>query len=549
MGKYILLILLLASNCYSFGQNSVNERIDSILAEEVDSKLSPGLTVGVVKDGKLIYHDSHGLMNLEYNIPFNDSTVFGIASITKQFTSASIAILEKQGKLSINDDVRKFIPELAFSGDTIRIKHLLNHTSGIRNHNVLLDLSGFDYEHQGYTNKMIQQLMFRQKGINNQPGEKMLYSNTNYVLLALLVKRISGMEIHQFAKKELFDPLGMTNTFYRSDLRRVVRNRAYPYYIEGNVYKQPKSLTLCVGAGGMGSTISDLAIWSQVFLNPNHKFSYISEFVTKLEPLNNGELMQHARGMFTTPYKGYYTLNHSGRDLGMRSQFICIPDLNIGVIVFANSEQINAVNVSYKILDLWIQEFEQKEKPQKEYYHKKKELANFSGYYQELNSDLRMHIFVDNDTMNAQSSLGRDPIQLSANSNSSFSRIDNASVKYTFFSEENSEADLLINFGGAIFYFEKIELVKNANHNISEYSGIYFSEELDVTYEIIVSNSELILNYPNNEGIVLKEGQNDVFGSNRRTKYTFIRDDKNNVVSFHIAAEGTVKDILFNKVN
>lgn len=548
MRKLLLLIFTTFSIC-SFGQNSINERIDSILSEQVDTRLGPGLTVGVVKDGKLIYHNSKGLMNLEYTIPFNDSTTFGIASITKQFTSACIAVLEKQGKLSVNDDVRKFIPELAFSGDTIRIKHLLSHTSGIRNHNVLLDLSGFDYEHQGYTNKMIQQLMFRQKGRNNKPGDKILYSNTNYVLLALIIERVSGMKIHQFAKKELFDPLGMSNTFYRSDLRRVVKNIAYSYYKEENEYKQPKSLTLCVGAGGVGSTISDLAIWSQIFLDTNHKFSYISDFVIKLDTLNNGEEIQHARGMFVAPYKGYRTLNHGGRGLGMRSQFVCIPDLDIAVIVFANSEQINVEDLSYKILDLWTKEPPKNKKLQKKYHHKKKELNQFIGHYQELNSDLRMHIFIDNDTLNAQSSFGRNPVQLNSNSNISFSRIDNASVKYTFLSEENSEADLLVNFGGAIFYFERIELETNPNPNISEFLGIYFSEELNVTYELIVSNKELILNYPNNEGLVLKEGEKDVFGSNRRTKYTFIRDNNNNVISFYVASEGTVKDILFKKAN
>lgn len=549
MKKYIFIVLLMIPNFYSFGQNTIKAKIDSILAKQVDSKLSSGLTVGVVKDGKLIYHNSHGLMNLEYNIPFNDSTVFGIASITKQFTAACIAILNKQGELSLNDDVRKFIPELAFFGDTIRIKHLLNHTSGIRNYNVLLDLSGFDYEHQGYTNKMIEQLMFRQKGVNNRPGEKMLYSNTNYVLLALLVERISGMKIHQFAKKELFDPLKMSNTFYRSDLKAIIKNRAYSYYKERDIYKQPKSLTLCVGAGGMVSTIADLAIWSQVFLTSNQEFSFISDFVTKLVPLNDGVLMQYARGIFVTSYKGYQTLNHSGRDVGMRSQFICIPDLNIGVIVFTNSEEINAVGVSYKILDLWIQTLTQDEKPQKKYYHKKKELNKFVGSYQELNSDLRMEIFIDNDTLNAQSSFGRNPVQLSANSNNSFFRINNASVKYTFLSEKYLESDLLVDFGGAVFYLEKIKLVKNPNQSISQYLGKYFSEELDVTYEISMSNKKMILNYPNNEGLVLKEGEKDVFGSNRRTKYTFIRDNTNKVISFNVAAEGTVKDILFKKVN
>jgi CubicO group peptidase (beta-lactamase class C family) len=546
--RKLLFITFTAFSISSFSQKNIDKSIDSILSAQLESAVGPGITVGVVKDGQLIYQGSKGLMNLEYDLPFNDSTKFGLASVTKQFTSACIAILEKQEKLSINDDVRKIIPELAFSGDTIRIKHLLSHTSGIRNHNVLLDLSGFDYDHQGYTNKIIQELMFRQNGMNNKPGDKVLYSNTNYVLLALIIERVSGMPIHQFANTALFEPLGMQNTFFLSDLSNVVKNRAYSYYKNKNEYKQPKSLTLCVGAGGMASTISDLSLWSQLFLDTNHEFSFIAEFITTLTILNNGEETQHARGMFVTQYNGLTNYNHSGRAWGMRSQFICVPDLNLGVIVFTNSEHINAVNVSYNILDLYTQNATTDKNQQKKYRHKKKKLNQFTGQYQELNSDLRMNFFIENDTLNVKSSFGRNPVQLSSKSSHSFERIDNASVKYTFLSREDSEADLHIDFGGAIFYFEKIKLTAKQNPNISEYSGSYFSKELNVTYDLVVSNNELILNYPNNEGLVLKEGVQDIFGANRRTKYTFLRDSNNQVTSFHVASEGTVKDILFERV-
>ncbi|HFA50969.1 MAG TPA: class A beta-lactamase-related serine hydrolase [Bacteroidetes bacterium] len=273
--KLYLLILPVLISSIAHSQNYQTESLNQILNSYVSSASEPGLTVGVVKNDTLIYHNSKGCMNLEYDIPFNDSTVFGLASVTKQFTSACIGILENQGKLSVSDDVRKYIPELLFYSDTIRIKHLLNHTSGIRNHNALLDLKGFDYEHQGYTNKMIQELMFKQNGVNNLPGEKMLYSNTNYVLLALIVERVSKMKLHEFAEQELFKPMKMTSSFYRSNLEEVIKNRAYSYYKSNDSYQQPKSLTLCVGAGGMVSTIEDLAKWSSVFLNPKHKFSYL----------------------------------------------------------------------------------------------------------------------------------------------------------------------------------------------------------------------------------------------------------------------------------
>jgi len=547
--KVCLFIIAILMSSLGFTQTEFDGPISKILKSHVNSESEPGLTIGVVKNGELIYHGSRGIMNLEYKLPYNDSTVFGIASVTKQFTSACIGILENKGKLNITDDVRKYIPELATYKEIIQIKHLLNHTSGIRNHNVLLDLKGFDYKHRGYTNKMIQELMFKQKGTNNSPGAKMLYSNTNYVLLALIIERVSGMQIHEFAKQELFDPLEMTNTFYSSNLEEVIGNRAYSYYKTNGEYQQPKSLTLCVGAGGVGSTIQDLTKWSNVFLNPNHKFSYLKNFITNLDTLNNGELMKHARGMFVAPYKGYTSFNHSGRDLGMRSQFICIPKKNLAVIAYTNSENINAVNISYEILDLFIDETSVSNKRQAKYKHSASQKRGFEGIYQELNSDLRMDIFMENDTLKAMSSFGSNATALVSESANSFFRIDTPSIVYTFQPKETTDADLLVDFGGAIFYFERIELEPIPNQNIAEFIGSYHSAELNVTYSISIDSDKLILSYPNNDGILIKEGAKDSFGANRRTKYTFNRSNTGNLISFEVASEGTVKDILFEKVN
>ena len=543
----ILFIVSLSSYC--FGQVENNANIDALLLSAIQSDTEPGLTVGIVKDGDLIYHKSFGSMNLEYDIPFNDSTIIGLASVTKQFTSACIGILENKGMLSVNDDVRKYIPELAFYQDTIRIKHLLNHTSGIRNHNVLLDLTGFNYDLQGYTNETIEQLMFRQNGVNNKPGEKMLYSNTNYVLLALIVKRVSGMKIHEFAQKELFEPLGMSHSFYRNDLNAVIKNKAYTYYKTKDGFKQPNSASLCVGAGGVKSTIADLAKWSQIFLDSTHQYFYLSKFITHTDKLNNGLDMKHARGMFVSPYKGYTTYNHSGRDRGMRAQFICVPKLNLAVIAYANTNTINAVDISYQILDLFMDELPETNEVVKAYSHKKSELKKFVGTYQELNSDMKMKVFVENDTLKAQSSLGRQAVPLKSNSISTFQRFDNPSVKYNFLSDKNSNISMQVDFGGAIFYFETIKLDPNPNQNLDDFVGNYFSKELNITYSLSIKDTLLSLDYPNNQGITLMEGQTDVFGSNRRTKYSFNRNEKGKIVSFKVASEGTVNNILFEKLN
>ena len=542
--------LYLSAICYlissfSFAQPKFEKAIEQILDHYAPSKLEPGLTVGIVQNGKLIFQASRGLMNLEYKLPFNDSTIIPLASVSKQFTSACIGILAKQNKLSIDDDVSKYIPELSHFQESIQIRHLLNHTSGLRNHNVLLNLSGFDYKHRGYTNKMIQELSFKQKGLNNTPGEKMLYTNTNYVLLALVVERVSGLSIVEFAEQEIFKPLKMNQTFFSKDLEDVIENRAYSYYKQGGKFKQPQSLTHCIGAGGVGSTVQDLSKWSQVFLDPKHPFSFLKEFITDLDTLSNGTQMKHARGMFVSSYKGVMTYNHSGRDLGMRSQFICIPENQLAIITFTNAEHLNAVNLSYEILDLFVEGNLQDNKKIDSFKHSKLELKRFTGTYQELNSDLRMNIFMEKDTLKAQSSFGQEATALVSQNARSLSRIDNPSIVYTFSKEVNQDADLLVDFGGAIFYFERIQLATQPNQNLAEYDGNYYSQELNVTYLISHKNDKLYLSYPNQEEIEIKEGAVDTFGANQRTKYTFKRNTIGEVVAFEVASEGTVKEIVF----
>ena len=166
-----------------------------------------------------------------------------------------------------------------------------------------------------------------------------------------------------------------------------------------------------------------------------------------------------------------------------------------------------------------------------------------------MNSDLRMEVFIENDSLKAISSFGRNATSLDSITKNKLCRIDNPSIKFSFQNKGNEEADLYVDFGGAIFYFERVKLTSNPNQNIDEYIGNYYAKELNVSYSIQVENDNLVLSYPNNENIVINEGVKDTFGANRRTKYSFIRDSEGVVTSFKVAAEGTVKDILFEKTN
>ncbi|WP_338765068.1 serine hydrolase domain-containing protein [Bernardetia sp. ABR2-2B] len=550
---FLILSFCLVSHT-TFSQNySTNwkSEIDSILQKNTQNQ-DLGVTVGITQQGKLAYHNYTGLANLEYQVPFNDSTVFGLASITKQFTAACIAVLEKKQLLSVEDDVRKYIPELLFYDDTIRIKHLLNHTSGIRNHNVLLSLRGFDYQHRGYTNKMIESLMFRQRGVNDIAGKKMLYSNTNYVFLALIIERVSKKTISEFAKEEIFEPLEMKSTFYKNDLESIVPNKACAYYFDGETYKHPKSLTLCVGAGGVGSTISDMAKWAKIFLDDTHEFAYIAKFLTTKDALNDGSFITQARGVFVWEFEGNTLVGHGGRDIGMHSYFVCVPKKEISIMVYTNSEHINAQGIAFDILEKLVTQKENKNKIEKaDYQHSKEELNLFLGSYQELNSDLLMIFFVENDTLKVKTSMGNNAISLLTESKNTFHRIHAKNVVYNFYntSKENKNKDmaLSVNFGGGVFYFEKIDLFKKEKINTNDYIGKFYSDELDVTYQIFQKNGKLILSFPNNENMQLSSRRKDEFGTNQRMRLSFQRNKKGKIDAFEVAAEGTVKEILFEK--
>lgn len=535
-------------------QSDWQAEVDAIIQKTTENQ-KLGLTIGITKGTKLAYHNYAGLANLEYSIPFNDSTCVGLASITKQFTAACIAILEKKKLLKIEDDIRKYIPELKFYGETIRIKHLLNHTSGIRNHNVLLSLQGFDYAHRGYTNKMIQELMFRQRNVNDRPGQKMLYSNTNYVFLALIVERVSGKSIAKFAKEELFEPLGMKHTFYKSDLETIVPNQAHGYYFDGKEYKNPKSLTLCIGAGGIKTTILDMSKWSKIFFDEAHPLSYIARFLITKDALNDGSIIRQARGVFVWEYEGNTVVGHGGRDIGMRSYFVCVPKEKLSIMAYTNSTYIDPQGIAFKILDLLNKKKKDatnNKKNQTTYQHSTSELEKFVGNYQEQNSDLLMHLFIENDTLKAKTNMGKATIPLISSAENTLHRINAKNVVYTFYNtsknNQNPTMDLGVNFGGGRFYFEKVELFPTEKLNKKEYIGDFYSNELEVTYHIFREEDKLLLSFPNNENILLSSRRKDEFGTNRRMRLSFERDDNGAIHAFKVAAEGTVKDILFERV-
>ncbi len=545
MIRYIILLFGILISPFIQGQEIKTEQIDALL-QSIEKPNSPGLSIGIIQNGKIVYAKGIGLASIENNTKNQINTVFSVASIAKQFTASCIWILIQEKKISLEDDIRKYLPEMPNYGSPIKIKHLLNHTSGIRNYQAIMDLQGFNYDSEYYNNNTVLQLASNQIGLNNNPGEKVLYSNTNYNLLTIIIERISGKNLNEFAEEKLFKPLEMKSSCFRISNKQIISNKVTGYQLSEDKYVSKTNIQESYGAGSMGSTIEDLAKWVNVLDGTKSDYKSLAKFLTQCEKLKNGERAKYARGIMVDHYKKLQTVSHSGYGWGGQSQLISIPEKKLGIIILTNLESINPTPISYQILDLFLTDKDLNiSKKGKKNKNLDEKLNRFIGQYKEINSDMKMEIFIENDTLKAKGNQAKKGIPLLSLEKNKFHRINNESVTYNFTKSEDQ--DLIISFGGNPFYFKKAQFVKNETINIKEFVGTYYSEELKTTYLFFEKNNILYLTYKNNENIALSTIEIDEFGNNARTCYKFIRNQNNEVVSMNLSSEGTVKNIRFIK--
>ena len=543
--KYGSLLVCILIGCSVKAQNNVSQKIDELLAV-YDVNDAPGLSVKVINKGKSIYSKGFGLSNLDYNIKNSDATVFSLASIAKQFTASAIWALANDGKISLDDDIRTFIPEFPKYDEVIKIRHLLNHTSGIRNYHTLMYLAGFDYDTSYYDNNTVLELAIKQKGLNNLPGEKVSYSNTNYNLLAIIVERISKQNLDDYLRLKILKPLKMNSTFVIVEHGKPIKNKAVGYQNNEDGFKFSTSNQKSYGAGSMGSSIHDMAIWMEMLNEQNLEFKSLAQFLKETELLTSGENAKYARGLMLDDYKGYTAISHSGFGFGGRSQLITIPEKQLGIIVLTNLQSIDAPRIGYQILDILLSNTENRiEEYEDAPSFKKQDFNGFIGEYKEINSDMTMSLFVENDTLKSKGSMGRMSAALVQFGKNKFHREQSEHVKYDFTISPNQ--DMVISFGGTPFYFKRAKFIDLDSVVVNEFEGYFYSEELDVRYHFYAEENRLKLTYKGKDAINLQPVQLNQFGNNDRTLYHFLKDKNNSVTGMLLSCDGVVKEIIFKK--
>ncbi|MEP7383139.1 MAG: serine hydrolase [Gemmatimonadota bacterium] len=333
--------------------DSTRLRIDRLFGR-YDST-SPGCLVGVGKDDKVLFATGYGMSNLEYGVPLTRASISESGSVAKQFTAAAVVLLQLDGKLSLDDDIRKYLPEVPDFGATITIRNLLTHTSGLRDQWALLGLMGRDPGTEVHTHAEILDLVHRQQELNFPVGSEYLYSNTGYVLAATIVSRVSGMPFATFSRERLFKPLGMTHTQWRDDFRRVVPGRATAYTFERGAWVQDMPFTMVHGNGGLLSTIDDLLRWNDALTDGFPGYPGLTKQLETTQRLTNGRQLDYALGLSVAPWStGVREVSHSGSTAGYRTWMARYPEVRTSVAVWCNAGTANAGSLGRQVAMLVV---------------------------------------------------------------------------------------------------------------------------------------------------------------------------------------------------
>lgn len=529
--------------------NKNNEEVDKLFSHY--NHETPGVAIAVMKKGNIIYKKGYGNANLEYDIPVSSSTIFHIASISKQFTVFSVLLLEKEGKLSLDDDIRKYIPELPDFGHTITLRHLASHTSGLRDQWNLLALAGWRLD-DVITKEHVLKLVNAQKELNFEPGEEFVYCNTGFTLLAEIVSRVSNMSFQEYTSKNIFQPLGMANSLFYDDHEKIVPNRAYSYYLDSSGYKKSVLNYANVGATSLFTTVEDLALWAFNFSSPQIGEPKIFDQMNTMAVLNNGKTFGGGLGQFIGEYKGLNQIQHGGADAGYRSFFVRFPEQDFSVAVFSNDASFDAAGMAYKIVDIYLKDelTEVKQEPSKEEVPSidPKIIQAYLGDY-ELQPGFIISITEENGSLFGQGT-GQPKFFMKPVSDTEFA-VAEVEAKIVFYPDQEGKVDLFkLHQGGQIIDVVRTTVFDTSSVEISEFTGRFYSEELSTAYDFIQKDNQLIARHSRLTDIMLKASKKDFFSGNAWFfgQVEFIRDSVGNVDGCYVSS-GRVRNLLFRKIN
>ncbi|MGH7693926.1 MAG: serine hydrolase domain-containing protein [Gemmatimonadaceae bacterium] len=544
LSRHLSLLALVATPLSAQLPANASARIDSIFAAYATTT-SPGCIVGVGQAGKHVYAKAYGMANLEYNVPLTPESVSESGSVAKQFTAAALALLQLDGKLSIDDDIRKYLPEVPDFGQRITIRNLLNHTSGLRDQWAMWGLADRGPGNEVHTIPKVLDLVRRQRDLNFPVGSEYLYSNTGYVLASVIVTRVSGMPFARFTQERLFKPLGMNHTQWRDDYRRIVPNRATAYSREGSGWVQDMPFTMVHGNGGLLTTVGDWLIWNDALDRGLLGKPELTRMLETQGQLTSGRTLDYALGLTITQARpGIREIAHGGATAGYRTYLARYPEANkLSVALLCNAANANATALARRVAGVFLPaavasaDTTTSRVPAEE-------RSRVAGTYRNPMSDDWFMITPVGEGLQI-SGQGIDPLTLQA----SGSYRARSGRQLRFVPAEGSVRQVVVvTRDGDTTTFELLKRPDLSPSQLAEYAGDYYSPEIGSTIRVRVDSARLALRASPDEELILVPFYADGFrvgptGATGR----FVRDERGSIKELRVFA-GRARNVLFERV-
>jgi CubicO group peptidase (beta-lactamase class C family) len=538
------LALLAALPVIVSAQDPAPAKIDAVFARFAHPD-SPGCILGVSRAGKVVYEKGYGMADLEQDVPITPASIFHVASISKQFTAMAIMLLDQQGKLSIDDEVRKYVPELPDYGKRVTLRNLLTHTSGIRDQWSLLEMAGWR-EDDLITEDDVMWAITRQRSLNFNPGDEYLYSNSGFTLLAVIVKRVSGQSLRAFADEQIFKPLGMTHTHFHDDHTMLVPHRTSAYQRrDGGGWRVSIPVFDTYGATSLFTTAEDLLKWEQNFAEPRVGTPALLARMQDEAVLNDGSHTGYGFGLAIAKHRGVREVGHSGADAGYRADVERYPDQQLAVTALCNASNSNPGMLTRQVADLYLGNALAPEaalaKQAGTVALTPAQLAANAGVYRRKSGDI-IHFEVREGKL----ALAPGP-ELVAISENEF-RVPGVDATVHFEPAANGgRAVRLVRASGTPpQLFTRMPSFSPTRAQLAEFAGTYRSSELDTDIRIVANDTSLVIGGRRPGSKVIRPAYTDAFRGDAGV-IEFSRNAAGRVTGFVINA-GRVRALRFDRI-
>jgi CubicO group peptidase (beta-lactamase class C family) len=496
--KFVSTLLCALVALTAIGQNKVDSltiKLDAIFSN-YNNKTGPGAAVGITHNGKVIFKKGYGLANMEYDIPITSASIFDIASVSKQFAGLAISMLVQQGKISLSDDIHKYVPEVPDFGKAITISHLVHHTSGLRDWPESLNVAGWRWN-EDFSFEDIMRMIMNQKELDFEPGSKYSYSNTGYNLLAVTVERVSGKTFRQWTDDHIFNPLQMTNSHFLDEESRLIRNMAYSYHKEEDGYHKNMTGLTAVGSSSLFTNVDDLTKWVLHFESRVAAKDPVYLRMLETVPLDNGDKNTYAFGLSLGQMSVFKTVSHTGGWAGYRTVIMNFPDEKLSIILLGNDGAFNsyqtAGDVAKAVLGSKMKSDNNSVTDKVKDYPTvalNTEIARKQEGTYKLSDTWYITLTLEDGVLMTQAN-GEPKFPTTPKSDTTI-WVDAYNASATFFKSKDGSINSLKYRG---FVAPKVTPVKQDLSQMNQYAGTYYSEEFETLYKIDYKDNKLMLHH------------------------------------------------------